>query len=140
MRTSVAQIVRGRPLVVQPPRATVRDAARVMAERGIGAVPVVERRHLIGIFTERDLVTRVVAAGLDVDRTRVEDVMTRRPETVSVECDVAEALEVMVSNGFRHLPVMSAGEVVGIISLRDFPLQGQSKGIEWIETRGSVEA
>lgn len=119
----VAHIVRGRTVVAQPPTASVREAALVMAERRIGAVPVVERRRLIGIFTERDVLTRVIAAGRDVDRTRLEDVMTRRPETVSVNCPLSEALEVMIAGGFRHLPVMSAGEVVGVISIRDIPLE-----------------
>jgi CBS domain-containing protein len=120
---SVAKVVRGRSPVVQPPAATVREAARTMAEHRIGAVPVVERRHLIGIFTERDVVARVIAAGRDVDRTRLEDVMTRRPETVSVDCPLLEALQVMISCGFRHLPVMAAGEVVGVISMRDIPIE-----------------
>lgn len=120
---SVAQIVRGRSVVVQPPDASVRQAARIMAEHRIGAVPVVERRNLIGIFTERDIVVRVIAAGRDADRTRLEEVMTRRPETVSVSCPLLEALEVMISCGFRHLPVMAAGDVVGVISMRDIPIE-----------------
>ena len=119
MGRTVAGIVGSRQAVVQPPSATVRQAAMVMAEHGIGAVPVVEGRHLIGIFTERDVLTRVVAAGCDVDRTRLEDVMTRRPETVSIECPLAEALQVMVDGGFRHLPVMDGGKLAGMISIGD---------------------
>jgi CBS domain-containing protein len=118
-RGSVAGIIEGRVLVTQPPTATVREAARVMAEKGIGAVPVVEGRKLIGIFTERDIVAKVIALGRDVDRSRLEEVMTRRPETVSTHCPLAEVLEVMISGGFRHLPVMSQGEVVGVVSMRD---------------------
>lgn len=116
---SVATMVTGRSLVIQPPTATVREAARVMAERCIGAVPVVEGRKLLGIFTERDIVAKVVALGRDVDKLRLEEVMTRRPETVSAHCPLAEVLDVMISGGFRHLPVMSAGEVVGVVSMRD---------------------
>ena len=116
---SVARIISGRVLVTQPPTATVRQAARVMAERCIGAVPVVEGRKLIGIFTERDIVAKVVALGRDVDRSRVEEFMTRRPETVSTHCPLQEVLEVMISGGFRHLPVMSGGEIVGVVSMRD---------------------
>ena len=119
-RDSVARIIEGRVLVTQPPTATVREAARVMAEKSIGAVPVVEGRKLIGIFTERDIVAKVIALGRDVDRSRLEgEVMTRRPETVSTHCPLAEVLEVMISGGFRHLPVMSQGEVVGVVSMRD---------------------
>lgn len=116
---SVARIVAGRSIVTQPPTATVREAARVMAERCIGAVPVVEGRKLIGIFSERDIVAKVIAVGRDVDRSRLEEVMTRRPETVSTHCPLAEVLEIMISGGFRHLPVMSDGEVVGVVSMRD---------------------
>jgi CBS domain-containing protein len=118
---SVASIIEGRRVVVQPPSATVRQAVLVMTECRIGAVPVVEGRHLIGIFTERDVLTRVIAVGRDVDRTRLEEVMTRRPETVSIECPMLEALEVMLEGGFRHLPVMADGAVIGVISIRDIP-------------------
>jgi CBS domain-containing protein len=116
---SVARIVANRSLVTQPPTATVREAARVMAEHCIGAVPVVEGRKLIGIFTERDIVAKVVALGRDVDRSRLEEVMTRCPETVSTHCPIGEVLEVMISGGFRHLPVISDGEVVALVSMRD---------------------
>lgn len=118
---SVGSIIEGRRVVVQPPSATVRQAVLVMTDCRIGAVPVVEGRHLIGIFTERDVLTRVIAVGRDVDRTRLEEVMTRRPETVSVECPMLEALEVMLEGGFRHLPVMADGAVIGVISIRDIP-------------------
>lgn len=116
---TVARIIQGRLLITQPPTATVREAARVMAERCIGAVPVVEGRKLIGIFSERDIVAKVIALGRDVDRSRLEEVMTRRPETVSTHCPLEEVLEVMITGGFRHLPVMSGGEVVGVVSMRD---------------------
>ena len=118
---SAADLIEGREVVVQPPSATVRQAVMVMTERRIGAVPVVQGRHLIGIFTERDVLTRVIAAGRDVDQTRLEEVMTRRPETVTVECPQLEALDVMIEGKFRHLPVMADGAVVGLISLRDIP-------------------
>ena len=120
---SIAGLIEGRQLVVQPPSATVRQAVVVMTEYGIGAVPVVQGRHLIGIFTERDVLARVIAAGRDVDQTRLEEVMTRRPETVTVECPVAEALDVMIEGRFRHLPVMADGAVVAVVSLRDIPAE-----------------
>jgi CBS domain-containing protein len=135
----VRGIVRGRSVIVQSPTATVRDAARVMADHGIGAVPVVEGRHLIGIFTERDVVTRVVAAGRSPDRTRLEQVMTRRPETVSVDCPLVEALHVMISGGFRHLPVMARGEVVGVISIRDIPAEYHLLRQTWIEAKDEMQ-
>jgi len=119
MTACVAIIIKDREVVAQPGSVSVRQAARVMAERRIGAVAVTEGRHLIGIFTERDIVCRVVAAGRDLDRTRLIEVMTRRPETVSGECSLDEALQIMMDGGFRHLPVMVRGELLGVISLRD---------------------
>ena len=129
---SIASLIEGRHVVMQPPSATVRQAVLVMTERGIGAVPVVEGRHLIGIFTERDVLTRVLAVGRDVDRTSLEEVMTRRPETVSVDCSIQEALEVMTEGRFRHLPVMADGTVVGVISIRDVTAGLRTAGIEQI--------
>lgn len=119
----VASLIRGRQVVVQPPSATIRQAVMVMAENDIGAVPVVQGRHLIGIFTERDVLTRVIAAGRDVDQTRVEEVMTRRPETVTADCPLLEALDVMIEGKIRHLPVMADGIVVSLVSLRDIPAE-----------------
>ncbi len=110
-----------------------------MASHRIGALPVVDKRHLIGIFTERDVVTRVIAAGRDIDSTRVEEVMTRRPETVSVECPLTDALEVMISGRFRHLPVMADGEVVAMISMRDIPVQYHKLNEQEIRTAEPVE-
>lgn len=119
----VSGLTRGRQVVVQPPSATVRQAVMVMAENDIGAVPVVQGRHLIGIFTERDVLTRVIAAGRDVDQTRIEEVMTRRPETVTADCPLLEALDVMIEGKIRHLPVMADGVVVSLVSLRDIPAE-----------------
>ena len=137
---SVARIISGRPVVTQPPTATVRQAARVMAERCIGAVPVVEGRNLIGIFTERDIVAKVVALGRDIDRSRLEEVMTRRPETVSTHCPLPEVLDVMINGGFRHLPVMSGGEVVGVVSMRDILADYRFSRQGRIELRDEVSA
>lgn len=137
---SIASLIAGRQVVVQPPSATVRQAVLVMTEQGIGAVPVVEGRHLIGIFTERDVLTRVLAVGRDVDRTSLEEVMTRRPETVSVDCSIREALEVMTEGGFRHLPVMADATVVGVISIRNVAAGLWMGSSEQIERRGAAEA
>jgi CBS domain-containing protein len=137
---SVARIIGGRPVVTQPPTATVRQAARVMAERCIGAVPVVEGRNLIGIFSERDIVAKVIALGRDIDRSLLEEVMTRRPETVSMHCPLPEVLDVMISGGFRHLPVMSGGEVVGVVSMRDILADYRLSRQGRIELRDEVNA
>lgn len=101
------------------PDATVADAARRMAERSVGAVLVLDGTRLLGIFTERD-VLKIVAAGLEAGHAMpVSSLMTRYPETVEPTSTTEEAAALMVHGGFRHLPVVAEGAVVGIVSLRD---------------------
>jgi CBS domain-containing protein len=101
------------------PDATVPDAARRMAERGVGAVLVLEGTRLLGIFTERD-VLKAVAAGLEAGGgITVGALMTRYPETIEPSDTTEHAAALMIHGGFRHLPVLDAGAVVGIVSIRD---------------------
>jgi len=100
---------------------TVRDAAEVMAGRNIGAVIVLREGHMVGIFTERDLMTKVAARGLDTASTIVGDVMTGEVVTVGPYAALDDCLQKMAEGGFRHLPVVDGdGEPVGMISQRDF--------------------
>jgi CBS domain-containing protein len=100
---------------------TVRDAAILMAGRNVGAVIVLRDGCMSGIFTERDLMTKVAAQGLDCGTTLVRDVMTPRVVTVSPEMELNACLRTMTEGGFRHLPVVdSDGEPMGMISQRDF--------------------
>lgn len=118
-RKVVPDIVSQQKIELLPAATTVRDAARNMAERHIGAVLIGEGGRLSGIFTERDLLIRVVARGLDPDRTRLKDVMTPNPDTVEPDDWATVALERMRTSGYRHVPVVEDGVVVGIVSLRD---------------------
>lgn len=97
----------------------VREAAQMMAQRKIGAVMVGEKSRLEGIFTERDLLTKVVAANKDPDRVTVGEVMTRNPDTIGPSASAHEALQRMSERGYRHLPVAENGSVVGMVSVRD---------------------
>jgi len=108
----------GRARTVSPDM-TVTDAAKVMAKAKFGAVLVVEREHLKGIFTERDALFRVVAQGLDPARTPVAQVMTPEPHTVGPNDTYGYALVVMQEGGFRHAPVVEDGKPVGIVSSRN---------------------
>jgi CBS domain-containing protein len=90
-----------------------------MAKRRIGAVPVVDKGRLVGIFTERDVVLRIVAAGRDPNKTALAKVMTPDPETLEPGDSVRAALDLMRSGHFRHLPVVDGDRLVGIISIRD---------------------
>ena len=129
---SVGAVVAGQDLLTLAPQTTVGDAARLMAERGIGAVPVIENDRLVGIFSERDLLQRVAAAGLDFDRTRLAEVMTAQPATVDASTAVVKALEVMQDGGFRHLPVMREGQPIGIVSMRDIPAEYWIMRQNWV--------
>ena len=118
-RRIVPDLVRDQILVSLPPSATVQDAARIMAERHIGAVLVAVDGRLQGIFTERDLLARVVAAGLDPNDTALGGVMTPNPDTVAPNDSALEALRRMSERGYRHLPVVDGERMVGIVSIRD---------------------
>ncbi len=118
-RRIVPDLVRDQILVSLPPSATVQDAARIMAERHIGAVLVAVDGRLQGIFTERDVLARVVAAGLDPNDTALGGVMTPNPDTVAPSDSALEALRRMSERGYRHLPVVDREQMVGIVSIRD---------------------
>lgn len=120
--------VLARPLSVLPPSpaviveapATVLEAAHLMAEKHAGCVLVVRSRRLQGIFTDRDVVARVVAAGVDPAKTAVRRVMTARPETLRPTDTIAYALNLMSLGGYRHIPLVDkAGAPVGVVSVKD---------------------
>jgi CBS domain-containing protein len=106
---------------------TVLEASRLMTERNIGAVPVLRDGALVGIFSERDLLRRVVAAGRSPGLTRISEVMTANPRTVPPAEPVENCLFLMKEYGFRHLPVSENGQVKGLVSLRDI-LLNSSRG------------
>ncbi len=116
----MSDIVRHRDPVALPPTATVKDACRCMRERRVGAVLVTEGDHLIGIFTGRDAVHRVLAEGKSAARTRLFDVMTRDPKTMPPQKTAIEALRLMEDARVRHLPIVEGEKLVGIVSRFDF--------------------
>lgn len=103
------------------PQATVYEAACVMTRANCGSVLVMEPPdRLLGILTERDLMTRVLAKALDPQTTRVTEVMTVQPICVGPETKVSDAVLIMLERGFRHLPVVNpAGKILGVFSNRD---------------------
>jgi CBS domain-containing protein len=101
---------------------TVLEVAQAMVERNIGAVPVLRDGLLVGIFSERDLMKRVVVEGRDPGATRVEEVMTEDPLTVRPDENLETCMVLMRRHGFRHLPVCEGKELRGIVSLRDILL------------------
>ncbi len=103
------------------PNETVFEAVKKMDELGVGALPVVdESGKLVGIFTERDLLRRVVAKQRAPERTLIKDVMTPNPVTIKPNESVLEALRLMAKLKVRHLPVVDdSGNLIGIVSIKD---------------------
>ena len=114
----IRSVMQRRKVLVVPPQTSVREAAGLMAGKNVGAVMVIENESLVGIFTERDVVFRVIARGLDVATTLLADVMTPSPRTVEPDKPFGYALLVMHEGGFRHLPVVEDGKPIGIVSAR----------------------
>ena len=116
---SLRSIVSGQPPAVAEKTLTVLEAAILMKEKGKGALLVVEASRLSGIFTERDALFRVIAAGRDPATTLLADVMTPQPQTIHPDEPFVKALRVMHKRGFRHLPVVEHGRPLGVVSARD---------------------
>lgn len=115
---SVSSMMEKRKLMLVPPETTVFEAARRMAKCNYGAVLVVDGETLLGIFTERDMVLRVVARKLDPAHTSLAEVMTPGPKTIDAHESFGKAMLVMHEGDFRHLPVIDQGKVVGLVSSR----------------------
>jgi CBS domain-containing protein len=115
----IGEIIEGHPLFHVPSTASVRDVARTMSERNIGAIAVLDSGKLVGIFSERDVLTRIVAEGRNPDDTRVDSVMTKDMIVAAPADDINDALQKMHERNCRHLPVVQGGNLVGMISIRD---------------------
>lgn len=120
---SIGEILDGRPLHSISAHACIRDAAKMMADKSVGALAVIDDDILSGIVTERDIVFRGVGQNLSMDVATVGDIMTRDPITVRSEDPLSDALAVKLGDRFRHLPVTDSERVVGIISYRDIPAE-----------------
>jgi CBS domain-containing protein len=105
-----------RDLLTTEPGSTLREAAQQMVARRVGSIMVCDGERLVGILTERDILGLFARGELEA---RVADVMTRNPETVEPDESLAQARLVMLHGGFRHLPVVERGRLVGMLSLRD---------------------
>lgn len=122
---TLAELLEGKPIYPLQQNFTVQEAACHMASKKIGAVPVVEgtRARLVGVFSERDLVTRVVARGLNPSAVTIGQVMSRDVVIAYPHETCEVALERMMRAHIRHLPVVSAGHLVGFLSFRDLVLR-----------------
>jgi len=115
----ISQILSDRELYSVEKDETVLEVASKMADLHVGAILVLENGELRGIFSERDLLSRVVVEGRDPRSVRVEDVMTRDPMTIDESATADEAMEILHTHSCRHLPVLRNGRVVKLVSMRD---------------------
>jgi CBS domain-containing protein len=116
---AIAEIIEGHPLIHANPLDKVRDVARMMSDRNVGAIAVLDSGRLVGLFSERDIMSRVVAGGLDPDATPVSQVMTKDLVVADAADSVPEALQKMNDCKCRHLPVIRGGHLIGMLSIRD---------------------
>lgn len=116
----IQDVLAGRTLITATPDMSVRAASRLMAEKRIGALLVLAGGSIAGIFTERDALNKVLAAGLDPETTSLSAVMVAEPMTIQVDRPLSHALHMMAEEGFRHVPVLDAdGRAIGMVSARD---------------------
>jgi CBS domain-containing protein len=115
----IRSVMEQKKLLTASPETTVSQAAKLMAKKNVGAVMVVENERLVGIFTERDALFRVMAKERDAQTTLLSDVMTTAPQTVDPDKSFGFALLMMHDNGFRHVPVIENGKLIGIVSSRN---------------------
>ena len=117
---TLRQVITGQTLVTARRDTSVRAAAVAMAEQSVGAILVVDDSgRLIGLFTERDALNRVVARGLAPEQTPLAAVMTDTLQTATPDKTLGHALHLMFEGGFRHLPVVEDGRPVGMVSARN---------------------
>ncbi|MGB9236762.1 MAG: CBS domain-containing protein [Terriglobales bacterium] len=118
----ISDLLKSQVVISAQPHQTVLEVARLMVDHNIGAVPVIEQGRLVGIFSERDLMNRVVVGGKDPGRVLISQVMTEDPMTVQPGDSLETCMTLMRRHGFRHLPVCSNHELSGFVSLRDILL------------------
>ena len=119
MERPIRSIIQDQKPVTATADMTVAAASRLMKERRVGAILVLDRGGLAGIFTERDALFRVIAEGRAPEMTTLAEVMTRNPRTIAPDRPFGHALHLMYEGEFRHVPVVEDGRPLGIVSARD---------------------
>ena len=115
----IREMIGNHKLVTAEEHTSVVEAARLMNAGHVGAILVLRKERLIGIFTERDALTRVLALGRDPLHTKLSQVMTMKPDTIAPDKPFGHALIRMYEHGYRHMPVVENGKPVGVVSMRD---------------------
>ncbi|MEQ9694961.1 CBS domain-containing protein [Shimia sp. SDUM112013] len=120
---SIRALLGNRPVFTVTQDTVLREVARLMADKKVGAVVVVDGGTLVGIVSERDIVFRGVGQGLASDTATAAQVMTPDPVTVDMDDAISDALAAKLGDKFRHLPVMDQGKVAGVLSYREIPAE-----------------
>jgi CBS domain-containing protein len=120
----LSSLIKNQTLVFLPPTASITEAAKKMADRLIGSVLVMEGDKLVGIFTERDLLNRVVAKNLDPKSTKLSEVMSKNVCTIPVQKTVEDCFQKMEETKCRHIPIVDGNKVVGVVTMRNI--------LEWL--------
>ena len=124
---------KGSPVWSISPDATVFEAIQLMADKNVGALPVVDNSRLIGIISERDYTRKVILEGLSSKDTAVRDIMTREMLTASPSDSIQDCMRVMTEKRVRHLPILEETRMIGIVSIRDvmeWVISAQAEEIE----------
>ena len=106
-----------KPIIVSPNQ-DIQECAKKMMKHGVDSLIIKEKDRPVGIFTENDLI-RVVAENIDIKKTKIKDVMTKKLTTIGPEKDIFDALKLMLDKDIRRLPVVDSGKVVGFLTLKD---------------------
>ena len=118
MRT-LGELVRNQKMRYFNRGGTILEVVNYMSEHKIGAVPILDGDRLVGIFSERDLMVRCVAGRLDLEKTKIDDVMTKRVIIMEPGDSYEECLRIMKQEGIRHVPVCDRDKLIGVVSMRD---------------------
>lgn len=120
LKEPLSELPELQPVVTLPPNATVREAVNEMTSKHVGIVLVVEDEKLVGVFSERDVLRKVVGAGIDIDATEIASLMTKNPECLRGQDPLVYALHQMSMGGYRHIPLLGEGGVpTAVVSMRD---------------------
>ena len=134
---SISDMIRERPIYSIDRNQTVAETVKYMAEKNIGAVPVLNNDRLVGVFSERDLMKRVIARGLDPSSLIVGEVMTTKLVVAESDEDYDSCLKKMQKAHCRHLPVVKGSQLLGLVSLRDLlmiDLDEKERNLEYLQS------
>lgn len=116
---TLGELVKTKPTYVVSRGQTVLEVVRYMTASKVGAVPVLDGDRLVGIFSERDLMTRCIAKGIDIAKTKIDDVMTRKVVLMESDDTYEDCMKIMKQESIRHIPVTEGDKLIGVASMRD---------------------